>query len=213
MDFDLLAGLCDCDRQAVLAVAFRRRYSRGMIIFHEGDLGDSFHIIAKGRVAIKVCTPEGDVATLNLLSSGEGFGEQALFSATNRRTASAVAVEQVETLQLGRAEFESLRLSHPSVERLLLEYLSAMVQRLSTQLVEALYLPADKRLLRRLVQLDVEYGGGEIGITQEDLASMAGTTRSTANRVLHLSAIEGLVGLSRGKIRVLDSDRLRHRAG
>ncbi|MBA2282095.1 MAG: Crp/Fnr family transcriptional regulator [Acidimicrobiia bacterium] len=212
MEFDLLAGLGEADRRAVLAVAVRRRYKRGDIIFHADDPGDSFHLLAKGRVAIRVGTPAGDVATLTVLGVGQGFGEQALLSVESRRSATAVALEPAETLRLGHADFDELRARQPTVERLLLDHVAGQVRRLSEQLVEALYLPAEKRVLRRLLELDELYDGGEIALTQDDLASMAGTTRPTANRVLQGVVADGLVAVARGKLDVVDRGALAQRA-
>ena len=77
MNFDLLAGLSDADRRAVAARMVRRSFRKGETLFHEGDPGDSLHLIEKGRVAIRPSTPLGEVVTLAILGPGESFGEQA----------------------------------------------------------------------------------------------------------------------------------------
>jgi CRP-like cAMP-binding protein len=51
-------------------------------------------------------------------------------------------------------------------------------------------------------------GEGAILLRQEDLATMAGTTRPTLNRVLRQDERAGIVDLGRGRIRVLDQGRL-----
>ena len=90
-------------------------------------------------------------------------------------------------------------------------YPAAEVRRLSQRLAEALYDNADKRVIRRLLDLDDIYNG-VIPLTQDDLATMAGTTRPTANRVLQGLVGAGLVALSRGRFQVLDRAELVHRA-
>jgi CRP-like cAMP-binding protein len=211
-DFLLLVGLADDERRAVLAAATRRRFRRGETVFHEGDPGDTFHHVASGRVAVRVTTPTGEVATLAILGPGDGFGEGALLEPDSRRTAAIVAVETTETLALSRGDFEELRRRHPTVNDLLLDHLGRQVRRLSRHVSEALYLPAEKRVLRRLVELDDVFQGETIPLTQEDLATMAGTTRPTANRVLQQAADDGVVELGRAKLVVLDRDQLLRRA-
>ena len=71
------------------------------------------------------------------------------------------------------------------------------MQRLSDQLTEAYYLPADKRVLRRVAELSELYGG-EIPLAQEQLAELAGTSRATTNRVLRDLERRGVVELRRG---------------
>jgi CRP/FNR family cyclic AMP-dependent transcriptional regulator len=212
MDYELLRGLSDEDRRAVLATATRRRFRRGEVLFHEGDPGDTFHQIAKGHVAIRVSTPSGDVGTLAVLGLGEGFGEQCLLDPHARRTATAVAIEATETLVLTRDQFADLRARHHTVDDLLLVHLARQVRRLSEQMIEALYLSADKRVLRRLLDAHLLFDGDVVPLTQEDLATMAGTTRPTANRVLQRAADDGMVVLGRGKVEVLDRDALASRA-
>src|SRR5438128_1890317 len=86
-----------------------RAATEGEVVFHEGDPGASLYLIDKGHVAIRVTTALGDVATLVVLGPGEAFGEGALLSADDCRTASAVAVESLETRSVHRSEFEALR--------------------------------------------------------------------------------------------------------
>lgn len=213
----LLDVLPDDRRREVLQRARRRKFKRGEVVFHEGDLGDALHVIEKGHVLIRVSTPIGEVATLTVLGKGECFGEGALLSTDSRRTASAIAVEAAETLAIPGSEFERLRSEHPVVERMLTAALAAQVRRLSTHLVEALYVPAERRLLRRLDQAATSYATDPaapvtVPLTQDDLATMAGTSRPTANRVLKAAEDEGYVALGRGRIEVLDRERLRHNA-
>jgi len=213
---DLLSGLSEDERRLIIAKMSRRSFKKGETLFHEGDPGDSLHLLLKGRVAVRVSTPNGDVATLSVQGPGSSFGEQALVSAESRRTASVVALEPVETRMLHRNDFDDLRRRHPSAERFIVDALAEQVRRLSAQVLDALYVAADKRVVRRVADLVLLYDDGsspfEIPVKQEDLASMAGTTRPTANRVLKHLEDDGLIALGRGRIDVLDADGIRRRA-
>jgi CRP/FNR family transcriptional regulator, cyclic AMP receptor protein len=215
MHNDLLASLNDVERQMVVAKLVRRTYPPGGTLFLEGEPGDSLHIIQKGRVAIRTSTPNGDVVTLTVMGPGECFGEQALLSPEARRTASVVALEAVETRMLAGRDFEDLRRRNPAIERFLVDVLAAQVRRLSAQVLDALYIPAEQRLIRRLNDLVRLYAAGvgdTIPIRQEDLATMAGTTRPTANRVLKSLEDDGIVRLGRGRTTILDPRGLADRA-
>ncbi|CAN5510639.1 Crp/Fnr family transcriptional regulator [soil metagenome] len=215
MAHDLLGGLRDDERRLVNAKMTRRAYRKGDSLFFEGDVGDTLHVLRKGRVAVRTSTPAGDVVTLIVLGVGAYFGELALIAPDSRRTASVVALEAVETQTLRAADFHHLLADHPAIERILPRILVEQVERLSHQLLEALYVSADKRVLRRLDDLGGLYedsGTIDIPIRQEDLASMAGTTRSTVNKVLRQLEDDGIVQLGRGHTRVLDLERLAQRA-
>ena len=207
MKFDLL-GLEDPVRREVLAVAAWRRFDRGVVLFHEGEAGGSLHVLMRGRVAIRVITPDGDTATLNVIGPGAAFGELSLLDPATTRTATVQAIDPGQTLVLQRADFERLRRSYPSIDRLLAEYLAAEVRRLSGRLTEALCLEVRTRVLRRLLDLDAIFDGGPVPVTQEEIATMAGTTRPTVNRVMQDLAEAGIVELGRGRFIVADSAAL-----
>lgn len=216
MEWPILQGLSEADRQRVLATARRRVFARREVLFHEGDPGDTLHLIGRGRVAVRITTPQGEVATLAVLGAGDTFGELALLSDNATRTASVVALERTETLALRRGPVEELRHAYPSVDRFLVDLLAAQVRRLSGLLVEALFVPAETRVVRRLLTVAEVYGriepGAVVPLTQEDLASLAGTSRATVNRTLREAEGVGAVRLARGRIELVDLTVLRRRA-
>lgn len=216
MDRHLLSGLDDEQRRLVVARMTRRCLQKGDTLFHEGDVGDCLHLVESGKVAIRTSTPDGDVVTLAVVGAGASFGEMALIDTHSRRSASVVALEPTETRMLNRADFEDLRRRHPSIERLLVELLAEQVRRLNAQVLDALYVPAETRVIRRMAELADLYAGGpgsptrpvEVPIRQEDVASIAGTTRPTTNRVLKQLEDAGVVSLGRGRTVVLDRQAL-----
>lgn len=216
MEWALLEGVPEEVRRRVLAGARLRRFARGEVVFHEGDPGDTLHLIAKGHVAVRTTTALGDTATLAVLGAGDFFGELALLE-ERPRTASIVALEKTETLALHRDDFDKIASDHPSVHAFLAQVLGAQVRRLTGQVMDALYVPAEKRVLRRLSELARVYagdGGGEtiVPLTQEDLATMAGTSRATVNRVLGEAEKAGIVAVKRMRISVVDPQALEKRA-
>jgi CRP/FNR family transcriptional regulator, cyclic AMP receptor protein len=210
--WEILSGLDEVERRAVLASAVRRRYRNGDSLFHQGDPGDSLHLLAKGHVAVRVVNPRGSILTLDVLAPGASFGEQSLLDPAARRTATIVAIGPVETMVIQRDAFADLQRRHPTVTLVLVELLAAQVRRLSEQLTDAYTMPAEQRVLKQLGRLAASFAdenGATIPITQEDLANLAGTTRPTANRALQARVEEGTVVLGRGRIVVTDPARLR----
>ena len=207
-DFEILRGLSEQQRRDVLASCTPRRFKRREILCHEGDPGDTLHLIKSGLLIIRVATPLGSIATLTMLGPGYSFGELAVVGDNSRRTATVEAVENVETLTLSRAQLATLRQTHPEIDQVIIDTLAAQVKRLSAQVLEALYLPVETRVIRRLVDLARIYGGprpvAEIRLNQDDLASMAGTTRATANKVLRELQQRDILALTRGRISVID---------
>jgi CRP/FNR family transcriptional regulator, cyclic AMP receptor protein len=211
-----LATLDADDRRRLLEVAARRTFRRGEVVFHEGDTGDALFLIERGHVAIRITTPLGDVATLVVLGPDETFGEGALLAPDSNRSGTAVALDGVVARVVRRAEFEALRAERPAINAFLVDVLAARVRRTSAHLVEALYVPAETRVLRRLALLaelyDTSGRSVVIPLTQDDIATMAGTTRPTTNRVLKAVEEDGVIVLARGRVEVVDRELLARRA-
>jgi CRP/FNR family cyclic AMP-dependent transcriptional regulator len=216
VEWRLLAGVPEEEVLELLRIARRRRFARNEVVFHRDDPGDSLHLIQKGRFSVRVMTPLGDVATIAVRGQGESFGEMALISEQSRRSATVTALEEAETFAVYREEFEQLRRRHAGVDQILHRFLTGEVRRLNELLLEALYLPAEKRLLRRLVELAALYDGGKgtitISLTQEAIAELAGVGRPTVNQLLRDEEKRGTIALERGRTRILDLDELGRRA-
>ena len=214
MRWRLLEDLPEADVQRLVSVSRRRRFDRNEVVFHRDDPADSLHLIEKGRVAVRVSTPLGDTVTIAVRGPGWSFGEMALVGAS-RRTATVAALDHTETLAVYKDDFEQLRREHPSVDRLLFAFLVGEVRLLEERLLEALYVPVERRVLRRLRRADREGRRRqplEVPLTQEELAELAGTTRSTINRILRDEAKRGTIKLERGRTIVLDREEIARRA-
>jgi CRP-like cAMP-binding protein len=216
MEWKLLAGVPPEEVRLLLSVARRRRFSRNEVVFHRHDPADSLHLVEKGRFAIRVMTPLGDTVTIGVRGPGDSFGEMALVSGSAVRSATIVALEEAETFAVYQGDFERLRKQHPTINDVLFAFLAGEVRLLNERLLEALYVPAERRVQRRLAELAQLYGdaGGaaELPLTQEALAELAGTSRATVNRVLREEQERGTVELRRGKTIVLDPKELARRA-
>jgi CRP/FNR family cyclic AMP-dependent transcriptional regulator len=212
----ILAALDDETRRHLRGAAQRRRYRRGEVVFHAGDAANSMHVVVSGHVSVQVTTRRGDTAILTVLGPGSTFGEMALLEQEAERSATVTALDQVETLILARSRFLRLRATHPAMDRFLVDLLAGYIRRQDARLVEALYVPVDKRVLRRVLAMGRLYGDGQAGtvipLTQEILAGMAGTTRPTANQVLRAAEQEGLLSVGRAQVRIEDPRGLGRRA-
>lgn len=203
-------------RAEFLASAQRRRFRSGEVLFHAGDPAGSVHLIRRGHVAVRRWTRVGDMVTLTVLGPGQLLGELGAIVADGQRAATVVALDPTDTWAWDRRELAALRRAHPSVDAALVDLLIERVHELSTHLEETLFEAADVRVLRRVLAVGEIYGGAAAGtvipLTQDDVASMAGTTRSTANRALRALEADEVVELSRGRITILRPDELARRA-
>src|SRR3954452_17776997 len=213
MPWRLLDGVPEDEVQHLMSVARRRTFARNEVVFHQGDPADSMHMVRQGRFGVRIRTPIGDVATIAILGAGDAFGELALVGDETDRSATVVSLERSETVSISRPDLERLRHDQPQVNEVLVKLLAARIRRTNELLAEALYVSADKRVLHRLRELAEIYsrddGEQVIPLTQEEIATLAGTSRATVNRVLRAAEKSGALVLTRGRTTVLDSTRLR----
>jgi CRP/FNR family cyclic AMP-dependent transcriptional regulator len=216
VDMRLFAGLPEQELRRLVAVARRRLFLRNEIVFHQGDPADTLHLIARGRFAARLHTRLHDTVTVSVQGPGEAFGELALVEPGAVRSASVIALEPGETYAIAQEDFNRLRRQYPTVNDVLVRLLAQQLRRQSELLAEALFVSAETRVLRRLSELVILYGGKQtetiVPLTQADIAGLAGTSRATVNRVLQTEQTRGTVELHRGKTCVLDPAALARRA-
>jgi CRP/FNR family transcriptional regulator, cyclic AMP receptor protein len=216
MEWELLAGVPAEDARRVLAIGRRRTFGRGEIVFHQLDPADSLHLVASGRFAVRRTTPLGEDALLAIRGPGAFFGELALVSG-GARSATVQALEPAETLAVYRTDFDDLRKRYPQVDQVLVLLLARELRRMDELLSDAFYVSAERRVLRRLLEVSEAYGGAAPGVavplTQEQLAALAGTSRATVNAVLSAERQRGTLSLNRGRTTLEDPAALARRAG
>ncbi|HGY56756.1 MAG TPA: cyclic nucleotide-binding domain-containing protein [Caldithrix abyssi] len=99
------------------------RYSKGETIIREGDPGDAFYIILRGKVRISAAIDENDEIILSYLSDGDYFGEMALLT-DDVRSATVTAEEDLELLKLQKEDFKQLVSSNAEITLSLTHMLS-----------------------------------------------------------------------------------------
>jgi CRP-like cAMP-binding protein len=93
-------------------------FSKGDIIFHEGQPSDHFYILQKGEVEVSIRKNEKRVV-IGTLGPGEFFGEMGLLS-SEPRSASCRALAYVEVARISNDDFKkTLKNSHPLVGKII----------------------------------------------------------------------------------------------
>jgi CRP-like cAMP-binding protein len=196
----------------LLAAARRRRYRAGEVVFHEGDVADTVHVIEQGHVAVQIITENGETVTYRVLGPGAVFGELALQSGKVRRYGNTVALDETVTYVLDADRLRSDCLTDPGMAQALIDFLALQVRGYAAAVVEALFVPVETRVLRRLAAMTRVYGDGGAGtvipLTQGSLAELSGTSRATVNRVLKDLERAHIVQRRRAAVVVRDPEAL-----
>jgi CRP/FNR family cyclic AMP-dependent transcriptional regulator len=213
----LFSDLAEQELELLADTLRRRAFAKGMIIFHKDSPGQTLYVIESGKVRIFILSESGQEISVRIHGCGDIFGELSMLDGLPR-SAGAVAIEQTAVLMLHRDDFLPLLEGLPRMALGIITTLSGRV-RYATKYAESLaFLDVFGRVADRLLELADCYGvnreeGTEIDLrlTQTELASLVGTTRESANKVLGTFRDQGLIRLRGQRITVLDRRGLRRR--
>lgn len=187
---NIFAGLSDEDLSELSAVARRRTFRAGEVIFHREDPGQVLYVIKEGKVKICLISPDGQEISLVVFGKGEYFGELALLDGLPR-SADAIALERVECYTLQRSDFQKAIMKSPKIAIKVLEVLCKRLRTTDQQVEDLIFLDVYGRVAKKLVDLAETHGVPvadgtriDVRLTQQELASMVGASRESVNKVI-----------------------------
>lgn len=110
---DIFAPLSPDEITTLAQAATSHVFAPEEIVIRGGDPGSSMFVVHNGRVSVEV-TENGMSRTVATLSDGAFFGEMALFTG-EPRTASIVALEETEVLEIGHSAMKSVFDNNPDL--------------------------------------------------------------------------------------------------
>jgi CRP-like cAMP-binding protein len=122
-------------KDIALDIAKRRTVQNGEVIFLEGQPGDKAYVILRGHADVVVTTDFGKETALTRMGPGELFGELAILTPANKRTATVVAAEACELLEIDREIFDSRLGASDPLLRFVLEHLTRRLLELTSKVV------------------------------------------------------------------------------
>jgi len=207
------------DADALLGLTRRRRIRRAETILRAGAAGEEVVVVLDGRVKLIAYGADRREVVLALRGPGELLGEMAAL-AGQRRTATAVAVDDVEAGFLHADELRDYLHDHPDAALVMIRMLVRRLSEATRDVVDLATRDSVGRIAKRLLELAAEHGaptdGGtriELSLSQDELARWTGATRETVSRALRLMRQLGWVATDHRTVTVLDPAALRERVG
>ena len=158
------------------------KYSKGRIVFSQGDASDAVFYVQEGQVRITVVSEQGKEAVVAILGTDDFFGEGCL-AGQAQRISTAMAISDATIARLERSAIVKLIHDEPAFSEMFIAHLLSRTIRVEADLVDQLFNSSEKRLARMLLLL-ANFGKESppepviAKISQETLAEMIGTTRS-----------------------------------
>ena len=207
------------DADALLGLTRRRRIRRAETILRAGAAGEEVVVVLDGRVKLIAYGADRREVVLALRGPGELLGEMAAL-AGQRRTATAVAVDDVEAGFLHADELRDYLHDHPDAALVMIRMLVRRLSEATRDVVDLATRDSVGRIAKRLLELAAEHGAPtdsgtriELSLSQDELARWTGATRETVSRALRLMRQLGWVATDHRTVTVLDPAALRERVG
>ncbi len=216
----LFAGLEQGELERFSQVAVPRSFPAGTRVFHEGDSSDACYIVSAGSFRVTREHSDGRAITLATLGPGEIFGELAMLDG-DTRSASAESITDGTLLALPANDVRSLLGRNPEIALKLVAGLVRRLRAANMRLSRQSFQTVPSRVAGILAQLSRDgqdagtEGDGEmqevtIRMNQTDLAQLAGTSRESVSRFLAELERAGVVRSGRGRVTVLQPNKLRN---
>ena len=210
----LFSELSDPELERIAQVAIPRSYPNDTRVFHEGDPGDACFIVRTGSCRVTREHPDGRAITLANLGPGAIFGELAMLDG-EARSASVEATEDTDLLALPASDMRALIREHPGMAEKLVVALTRRLREANERIARQSFQTVPSRVAGVLDQLLAEdrlaptvQDGVTIRLRQSDLAQLAGTSRESVSRFLATLERAGVVQVGRGRVTILEPERL-----
>jgi CRP/FNR family cyclic AMP-dependent transcriptional regulator len=204
----LFANLEPAQLASIGAHAALRVYEKGEIIVKQGDLAESFYVLAAGQVKVYISNNEDKEVIVGTLNAGEFFGEISLFD-QEPRSASVAALERSYVQQLSYKSLQKVIDRSPQIAKKLMQGMSQRLRHADRQISTLALMNISGRVSRALLELAIVSNGQKIvgqPFTQKNLADMIGASREMVNRTLRALNDAGYIEIHRKQITILNDD-------
>lgn len=196
------------DFQTQLFSRFGKKVPAGTVLFQEGDRGEEMYIIQAGKVKIGRRV-RGVEKTLAMLEKGEFFGEMSILN-DKPRSATAETVEDSDLLVIDRKTFDTLIRGNPEITVRFIKRLADRLREANEQMEALMIKDNTSRLVSILAkQVKDQKKAGELSISIDDLAGLAGIEKALAKTILEKLASVKIVELTAAEmIRILNQEQV-----
>lgn len=190
------------------------KYKRKQIIYLEGNRPNRLYYIIKGKVKTYKTNDNGKELVVELFNKGDFFGYTALLEQTTYKE-TAEPMEDSEIALIPKEDFEELIYSNPVITKKFIRMLAREIRETEEHLLGLAYNSLRKKVADALILIDDKYNASQdqkftIGISRENLATIAGTATESLIRTLTDFKNEKLIDMDHGGIVLKDKPRLQN---
>jgi len=204
----LFSGTSEEDRKMLLSISKNRDFSRGELLFEEGQVADGFYVVVSGKVKVFKLSPDGRERILHVIHPGKSFADAAIFD-DGAFPAFAMSIERSSLLFFPKDQFLGLLHQQPQLAINMIAGLARFLRNFATQIEDLTFRDVPARLARFLIsECGKDSRQINLAVSKAQLASNLGTTSETLSRTLRKLADEGVIAVAGRTINLIDLNRL-----
>lgn len=207
----LIQGLNPDDRDALLAIATPVEFAPGHVFSEPDDAIEHLHFIDSGFCSSVAVLEDGRTVETVMIGREGVLGVVASVVPHHAHTRSVAQVAGTSR-RVDAAKFRALSAQRPGVRDAVAEYMARLQGELEQSAACNALHHAGQRFAKWLLRCHDRVEGDTLNLTQEYLASMLGSQRTTVNEAAQGLQKAGAIAYSRGRITVLDRAALERAA-
>jgi CRP-like cAMP-binding protein len=210
-EVELFDRIAPADLEALADATEQRSFSRGDVVFLEGDEPAELFVVVSGRIAMANRSIDGRESVIALMEAGDLFGDMPLFDGL-ARSADARVLEPSDVLAIPYAPLRSLYESHPDLLWNVVRLLAMRIRNTDEALADSVFLDVTGRTAKRLLELAGDADEFSLPVTQEELAGMVGASRERVNKAIASFVKLGWIEQAERRYRITNREELTKRA-
>jgi CRP-like cAMP-binding protein len=180
----------------------------GALLANPGDRVTRCYFPTKGMISLLSVTESGEAIEV-AYTGREGMAGIAAAVGGQEVLYQMMVQAETECLVVDAKIIEQLFVNGQVFHDLLLRYVYALLKQMSQTCLCNHFHTIQMRLCRWLTVMCERSGNKRLSLTQEFLAHMLGVQRTSIGLVAHTMQTKGIIRYSRGRLEVIDIDRLR----
>ncbi|MBI2836519.1 MAG: Crp/Fnr family transcriptional regulator [Chloroflexi bacterium] len=193
--------------EVVGALVFEKTAGRGEMVLLEGEPAEVMYFLVSGVAKVFKTSVEGKEQTLNILRPGDSFNDVSVFD-DGVNLASVQAMTPIDLYGLRKADINSILKQYPQIALNIIRGLAGRVRQLTALVEDLSFRHVTSRVAKILLEYTADESTSRPRLTQQEMASMAGTAREVVARSLKALEDEGLISFDRHKIVINNKEEL-----
>ena len=202
--------LSPTDQKQLAESSHIERYKKGEMIHRTDTECKGLLVVLSGQMRIYILSEEGREVTLFRVQKNE----TCVLSASCLIDSIAFdvmmeATEDIEVLVVQTCAFFQVMGQNPEIELYLYKTATEHFSDVMWTMQQILFMRIDQRIAQFLWDEMVQKGSMTLQITHDEIAKYIGSAREVVTKVMKYMAQEGVVALSRGRVEILDKQKLK----